>query len=317
MKRRKISNYINPSFWVFLSISALLWYGNKMSGRYTTEIVLPIELVNDFSSSLWIEEPLRSVNCRVEGFGRQLLAYKMRFGDRVVIPMSQLTLVPLNGSEGVFRMDKSSLTGAISTVVKDLRIHEVLDTALTISVSPVESRRMPVESRLSIGLSDQYMQIGELSLKPDSVDVRGPVVMLDSMMAVFTEPREYMDLKMSVSGLVGLEQRKGVLLSEKEVAYSAEVLQFTQQTVEIMVEIENLPEHLKATIVPSRVTVVLNTPIRDYNRITEGLLRARIDYNVAQDNYNGRCFIRIDSLPVGAEVIRVDPQFVEPFFSRR
>lgn len=317
VKRGKISHYIKPSFWVFLLIAALLWYGDKLGGRYTTEVTLPIEVRNDFSSKLWIEQPLGEVNCRVEGIGGKLMAYKMKLGDRAVIPMSQLTLVPVGGTERLFRVDKRSLTGALASVVKDLRIHEILDTALTISVSPVEIRRMPVRSRIVVGTARQYMPVGGVVFEPDSVDVRGPEAMLDSMEAIFTRPRRYKEVKGSVAGRIDLEQRDGVLLSDKQVDYRAEVVPFTQHTLELPVRVDNLPEGMQATIVPSRVTVVVNVPLRDYERIREERLHACVDYDRVRVEPSGKCAVRIDSLPAGTEVIRIDPQYVEPFFTKR
>ena len=105
--KRKLSHYIKPSFWVFLLIAILLWYGDKLGNRYTTEVVLPVEVQNDFSSKLWIEKPTGEVNCRVEGVGGRLMAYKLKLGERIVIPMSQLTLLPIEGTERMFRVDKS------------------------------------------------------------------------------------------------------------------------------------------------------------------------------------------------------------------
>lgn len=317
MKREKISHYIKPSFWVFLLIAALLWYGDKLGGRYTTEVVVPIEVRNDFSSKLWIEQPLGEVNCRVEGIGGKLMAYKLKMVDRAVIPMSQLTLVPVRGQDRVFRVDKSSLTGALAAAVKDLRIHEILDTALTIGVSPVEIRRMPVRSRIELGTARQYMLVDGIAFDPDSVAVRGPRVVLDSMEAVFTRRRKYKDLKASVAGRIDLEQRYGVLLSDKQVDYRAEVVPFTQHTLELPVRVENMPEGMQATIVPSRVTVVVNVPLRDYERIREERLHACVDYNQVRGEESGKYAVRIDSLPAGTEVMRVEPQFVEPFFTLR
>lgn len=317
MKFAKITHYIKPSFWVFLLVAALLWYGNKLGGRYTTEVELPIEVTNDFSSKLWIEHPVGRMNCRVEGIGARLLTYKMNMGDRVVIPMSQLTLIPVKDKERLFRVDKNSLTGALASAIKELRIHEILDTALTISVSPVETRRMPVQSRIEIGTARQYMQVGPVTFTPDTVEVRGPKVVLDSMEAVFTRTKRYKDLKSSVIGRIDLEQRSGVLLSARQADYRVEIVPFTQHTLELPVRVDNLPDGMQAVIVPSRVTVVVNVPLRDYERVREERLHAGVDYNETRERESGRYAVRIDSLPAGTEVMRVEPQYVEPFFSWR
>lgn len=313
--KRKLSHYIKPSFWVFLLIAILLWYGDKLGNRYTTEVVLPVEVQNDFSSKLWIEKPTGEVNCRVEGVGGRLMAYKLKLGERIVIPMSQLTLLPIEGTERMFRVDKGSLTGALAGAVKDMRIHEILDTALTIAVSPVEIRRMPVRSRIEIETAQQYMLVGGVKCDPDSVEVRGPKVVLDSMEAVMTARRRYKNVKSNVVGRVALEKNDEVMLPITEVDYLAEVLPFTQHTLELSVKVEHMPKGVQATIVPSRVQVVVNVPLRDYERIREEQLHACVDYSQVRALESGKCAVRIDSLPAGTEILRVEPQFVEPFFT--
>lgn len=315
--KRKITRYIKPSFFVFLLVAALLWYGNKLEGRYTTDVMLPIEIRNDYSSRLWIEHPMAVVGCRVEGIGGKLLAYRTGAGDRVVVPMSHLTLVPVRGTDRLFRIDKASLTEAISGAVKDLRIQQILDTALTISVSPVERRRMPIESRMDIQLARQYMLVGGVRLTPDSVDVRGPRAVLDSMRAIYTRSKRYRDLRETVSGRIDLEQPENVILSDRQVDYRVDVLAYTQQTLELPVRVANLPEGWQGIVVPSRVTVVVNVPLRDYERIREERLHASVDYRAVRDDASGKYAVQVDSLPSGTEIVRIDPQFVEPFFSRR
>lgn len=315
--KRKISTVIKPSFWVFLLIAALLWYGDKLGERYTTVITIPVEVKNDFTSRLWIEQPQGKILCRAEGMGGKLMAYKLNMGEPAIIPMSQLSLIPLPGSDRYFRVDKNALTGALAATLKDLRIHEILDTALIISVSPVESKRMPVNSRINIQTARQYMLVNGVHLDPDSILVRGPKIILDTMKAISTRPRQYKDVKTTQVGQIGLEQHEGVLLSVQQVDYRADVVPYTQHTLELPVRVKHLPEGVQATIVPARVTVVVNVPLRDYERIREERLHACVDYEQVRAETSGRCAVHIDSLPVGTEIMRIEPQFVEPFFIQR
>lgn len=314
--KRNISTFIKPSFWVFLLIATLLWYGDKLGERYTTEIMIPIEVKNDFSSRLWIEQPKGELLCRAEGVGGKLMAYKLHMGEPAVIAMSQLTLTPLPGSDRYFRVDKNALTGAMASALKDMRIHDILDTALIINVSPVESRRLPVKNRMDIHTARQYMLVNGVAFDPDSVNVRGPKVILDTLEAVYTRPRRYDNVRATLVGQIDLEQQDGVLLSDQQVDYQAEVRPFTQHTLELPVRVEHLPQGVQAVIVPSHVTVVVNVPLRDYERIREERLHACVDYHTARETSSGRCAVRVDSLPPGTEIMRIEPQFVELFFVR-
>ncbi len=63
--------------------------------------------------------------------------------------------------------------------------------------------------------------------------------------------------------------------------------------------------------------VTLNVPLRDYERIREEQLHAYVDYRDALHQPSGRSEVRIDSLPLGTEILRIEPQDVETFFTRR
>lgn len=318
MKFRQITRYIRyikPSFWIFLVIAILLWYFTKLGYRYTTEIPLAFEVTNDFSSRLWIDQPRGQVNCRAEGVGSKLLAYKFRLADRLVIPMSQLTLRPVAGSDELFRVDKNSLIGALSAAGKELRIHAILDTALTIRVSPVESRRMAILSRIDVYPARQYMPVGEPRFSPDSVDVRGPRSLLDTLSGIYTRRREIRNAKGDLTGHIELAPPAGLLLSERQTDYRIDIQPYTQQTLELPVRIENMGSQTRAVILPSRVRVTVNVPLRDYEHIREEQLHAYVDYRHAVSQPSGRSEIRIDSLPLGTEILRIEPQYVETFFT--
>lgn len=315
--KQKLRSYFNFSFLIFLLVAALLWYGNKLGGRYTTEVMLPVRIQNDFSSRMWVEKPLIQVHARVEGVGTSLMAYKVNVGERMTIPMSQLNLTPVAGEERTFRIDKGSLVGALSAEMKDLRVHQVLDSVIVIRVSPVESRKMAVESRIEVEPARQYMEIGMPLLTPDSVEVRGPKSILDSMQVVSTRTKHYSSLKMSVAGNIDLVQPEGVLLSNRQVDYRIEVVPFTQQTLELPVRIVNMPEGWESMTVPAKVTVTLNVPLRDIERVRGGRIFATVDYAQLRLDGGGKSPVRIDSLPGGTEIIQVDPQFVEPFFIKQ
>lgn len=317
MKFNRITHYIKPSFWIFLVISALLWYITQLGYRYTTEIPLSVEVTNDFSSRLWIDQPRTTIHCRAEGVGSKLLAHKLHLADRLVIPMSQLTLVPVPESDELFRIDKTSLTGALAASGKELRILEILDTALTIRVSPVETRRMAILSRIDILPARQHMPIGQPRFRPDSVDVRGPRSLLDSLSGIYTRPRRISDAQGTLSGHIELTPPAGTLLSERQTDYRIDIVPYTQHTLDLPVRIEHLEKQTQAIVIPGRVRVTLNVPLRDYERIREEQLHAYVDYRDALHQPSGRSEVRIDSLPLGTEILRIEPQDVETFFTRR
>ncbi len=307
---------LRPSFLVFLVIATLLWCANKLSGNYQAQLRLSVEVYNDFLAQVWIAQPEISVQCRVEGDGTTLMSHLVGTGRHLSVPMSELQLIPVAG-QGNYKIEKLSLIAAMDRALKELRVTQVLDSAIHIRVSPIQGRRMAVRSRISVEPAGQYMQIGQTRFTPDSVEVRGPRMVLDSIGGIFTREKSYAGLKTSVDGVIELVQPPGMMIAPARVNYTVQVLPYTQSIVELPVGVKHLPDSLGSLTVPQVVSVVVNVPIRDYDRVQAGGFSAFIDYRQAQQGRGARCAVQVDSLPDGAEVVRVEPQFVEPFFMKK
>lgn len=314
--KEKLLTLLRPSFLVFLVIATLLWCANKLGGNYQAQLKLIVEVRNDFSAQVWIAQSEIAVQCRVEGDGTSLMSHLMGAGRHLVVPMSELQLLPAAG-EGNYKVEKLSLVAALDRAVKELRVVSVLDSAIHIRVSPIEGRRMAVRSRIHVQPSGQYMQIGTVEFTPDSVEVRGPKVLLDSIGGIWTRDKSYAGIKGSVGGTIELQKPRGIMISPEQVSYAVQVLPYTQSVVELSVRVLHLPDSLQSMTVPAAVRVVVNVPLRDYDRVRLGGLTAAVDYRQALRERGKRCVVQIDSLPDGAEVVRVEPQFVEPFFMKR
>lgn len=321
MKKR-----ISPSLFLFLLVAALLWYGNKLGQHFTTEIVVPIQIENDYESKLWIEQPLLKVRCSVEGVGSKLLAYSLGVAEPLSIPMSQLIggVAPLNGLESAesdtlhkYYIDAQNLTAALSSAAKEIRILQAISDNIAIEAWPMRSRRMAINSHIEVTPARQYIQVGTTELLPCSVTVRAPMRLLDSLGAISTTKREIFNLKGSSAGRIALESHPGIVLSEQQVGYNVKTSPYTQQVIELPIRAVHVPEGFSCLIVPAQASVVVNVPLESYEQIRPERLHATIDYGTQRDNQNGLCIVRVDSLPRGAEVIRIEPQAAEPFLVKR
>ncbi len=144
MKKHKRS-YIEPSFFVFLVLSALLWFAGRLDKRYTTELTLPVHIENDYTAvPVAISPASVTLSMRVEGTGSYIIAYKVGTGHRISIPMSRLATAPgvqyTTGDNGATRLNivSPTLGDMISGAAKDIRVLQVLDTAAIVTITPLK-----------------------------------------------------------------------------------------------------------------------------------------------------------------------------------
>ncbi len=108
---QRFRRWLLPIFMMMLVASFILWYISKLSYTYTTELDVRVE----------IENTNIDVRCVVEGVGTNLFGYKIKGGEKIRIPISELRY-EIDDSESVITLSENSLSGAISVRFSDIKI---------------------------------------------------------------------------------------------------------------------------------------------------------------------------------------------------
>ncbi len=305
------------SFLLFLLAALLLWYGNKLGGRFSTDVTLPLEIVNDYDASYWVEQSRLRVNATIEGTGTKLLKYKLGVAPAISLPMSKLITSPLRNGQRQVKLTNNAFGAVLAGQMEEVNLIRVLDTAIVVRVSAVESRRMAVISRLNIEPAREYLLVGAVRLSPDSITVRGPKVILDSIGAgVHTKAKSYRRQKLSLSGRIELDPVEYLLYSQRRVEFQAEITPYTEQRVELPVEVANLPEGLQALTLPATVKALLQIPPDRLDELQRRAPRASINYLKCVESPRRNDLVQIDSLPRGARVVLITPPSAELFLTQ-
>lgn len=305
-------------FVLFLAIALGLWYFNKLSYRYTTEVPVTFEFTTDYNSDVWVENPDFEIACLVDGVGRNLIKYQTGVASRFKIPLSQISFRPTTSRDPyMFEIDETSLMRAIAALQNDIAIVQIYDTLPWVKVSQTSTAMIPVKSNIEIGCKKQFMQVGQTKIEPQKVELRAAWAVLDTLQYIETESLMLEDLDHSVSGSIGLRLPHGVISQLPTVRYTADITGYTEMNFKLPVVIDNLPDSLTYSLTPILVNVVIKIPLRSYTRSYDRVPIASIDYR-QRDHLLGTLFrVTIDSLPEEVVIKSIKPEFVEPFFQIR
>ena len=321
-KPRRIKAFLNvfkqQAFITFLVLSMLLWFFNHLGNRFTTEIHMPVHIVTDYYSNVWVEQDELEVRCLVEGEGRRLMLYKFGLVGDLDVPASDLAFTRDYRSNNPYGnlIDRQTMLRALALGIKDINFLQVIDSLLTVNISPMKNARLPIRNNIRIEPDRQYMQVGPTLLTPDSINVKAPEMVLDSIKHVDTQSRNFIRARRALNGSVGLQFPSSMISEVSSVRYSADVTSYTEVEYTLEVEITSLPASIKPTMVPPTVDLLLKVPLRSYNWYQSKTPVAKIDYATKEDNLSSLFPVKIDSLPPGVEVISLNPEFVEAFFEK-
>lgn len=311
MKHNKLLEAIwrQRIFILFITVAALLWYINKLSHQYTNDVTIAVRLVPDYGSDVFVDDSFKFVRCNVQSDGRLLMLYNWGGAPPVEIPISALEMTQVSPYR--CKIDVGSLQMAIQSRLTDTKINTIIDNELEVTVSTIVSRRVAVESRIDINCRRQFMVEGQLHIAPDSVDIKAPQVVLDTLRAITTEQIELDDVFRSVSGVADLMVPTNVVCKIQSVKYGARIEAYTEMEYQLPIIAHGIKFGQQCVVVPKQCDVLVKIPMASCRNDIKP--QASIDCRTP-DLFAA---IAIDSLPKGAQVVKIEPSFVEFFITKQ
>ncbi len=246
--KQLVERLISPVFIVLLLVSFALWFIMRLSQEYTTSITVDVQLVTDFDANVWAQSEPIPVKLVAKGVGRDLIMYKVGYGQPVSVAVSALTLDKEN--EYVYRISTRSLERAINAKERNFSVVAITDTIPTIEISEIAEKRVAVVPNIEVNCEKQYIMDGDIKLAFDSVTLRGAKVLLDEVESVYTAHDNYNDVRSSFSGLAPLNIPSGLIANVDAVSFSVAVVGYTEYTVSLDVKSSDIGNIM---IVPSTV----------------------------------------------------------------
>ena len=174
----------------------------------------------------------------------------------------------------------------------------------------VDYRKVPVYPISSISFRNQYTNVGDLKLVPDSVTIYGELNVLKNIDRINTKPLKISDLGVDIQGVIGLEPVSKVRFSTDEVNYSLDVTRYVEIRTEVKVGVRNVPSDKEMVIIPSKVQASLKCqfPLKGE---PEQELELFVDYQDFEQTVSGKCPVRSTGLPEGVISYELEPFYLE------
>ncbi len=308
---------------LFFIIALTLWYMTKLSGSYTTDIIIPIELVTEKESGEWIENPLIKVKANCQSDGRTILSYRMNLTNSIQVPVSKLVID--KKSKYQYSIELESLARAIQSQTKELNINYINDTVPTFNLAETNTKKVPIISDINISYAAQHMNpTGKIILGFDSVTVKAPSIILDTINSIRTIEVWYKNLNHPVKSDIALLIPDNIVSDHTKVPYEINVERCTQYKFTIDVASSKPARHEYSgrtifqqivaeknslTVIPKQVTIFLNMPLSADTKKND--IKAYVDYNSRSSSpiYD----VKLDHLPEGSEIIAIEPRVVNVY----
>lgn len=294
-------------------VAVLVWLYVVTENTYEYSVEVPIHPVNLDAGHVIENDIPRVATVRVLGKGRALLTLFMRRDARL--------LMNLNRLDARGRMVLSPEDVLLPTQGKSIRASEVVSPdTLYVNIVPRKERKLPLKSRLEVQPANGYVAVGGVTLIPDSVLVSGPIGIVDTLSAAYTEDRRLKHTRRNVNTRLRVMSHASGKLSftPSEVAARVDIQKTGQRELSgVPVEVLRVPPGHQITVMPATARIQLEGGREYLDGLKVDSFRVYIDYKRhggGQDNTDRTTRVEKDvpaylDLPASVRALSVEPRF--------
>jgi len=264
--------------------SCLFWFIFSLQETYTRVLNLPTEVTDVPDGMALTSLPPEEVQVQVVGEGVQLLRYYY------------------NPPRISFRVNGGALDvqAAAREALGNVVLQSVSPRTVDITTGPTEWKRVRVQPRVELQLKSGHRVIPPVRIRPDSVTLVGARSILGDIRSWPTERRTLGGVDDSVTTMIPLQDSLRGLVSfdTREVAYFADVQEFTQAVRMVDVRVTGMPPGRQVSLDPSRVELTYQIPLSQFDLAQESEdLFLEVPWAAMRDDNSGMVFPSLRTPP--------------------
>lgn len=269
------------SFFFFLFFAVVIWIFVQFSKQYNEIIDIPVSYVNIPPDKLLSPDNPSVLKLRMEENGFKIAWFSL-FPPTLYIDVSKS--VEQDGKLLYF-IDENR-NEILSQLNIDFEDSQFVKDVLSIQFQQKEEKILPVISNIEVNFAAGYSSIETLSIQPDSVTVSGPRKLLDTLTRLTTRDLKLQKVNDDLDGSIGIDTSglKDLTIYTPEVEYMLDVEKFTEGSVDVPIELINVPEGLNVVIFPKQTLLFFQVVLNDYSKVNASDFRVVADFSKLQGN---------------------------------
>lgn len=304
-------------FTLCILCSALFWLFNKLTQETSAEFYKIVKF-NAFPNELLPASLSDSlIKYKVQATGIRLISnYFFSKTDTITISADALPVINREGKQYHY-VTEARLSEMLSeSIVPGASMLNIRPDSLFLELVPAVEKMLPVKLNAEITFEQRFRQYGELQVNPDSVLVKGPKTIVDTLHYVSTEFWKSGKLRQSSEKLLRLENlhaAKSLQFDQELVRVVVPVAEYTESSIELPIEID-CPDNIEPAqirLFPNKAHVSYLVALQDYRKVSENMFSALVVCPQSQPNSDGRLEVQLEAHPSFVQILAIRPAVVE------
>lgn len=291
-------------FLLFVFVSFTFWLSTKLSNIYTLEQSFTL-LLTEVPEGIIPSDTSRKIKASVTASGFEILLYRL-FDKSVTISLQEADFSSTLGRVSL-RNQQFSIE---QQLFDNTRLNQIYPENLNIVYSRLDEKRVAVVPQTQIQLRAGYLSDFPIQSKPDSILVRGPKSILDTLKGVSTMFFEATDVYEGISQEVGLKSIPELQLEQETVQLVMPVSRYSEKEFVLQVEVINLPLGVRVKLFPPTAKLRATLPMALLNTVKESDFRLVVDCENLQDQESKSLKLTLLKQPPGLKQLIWEPEEV-------
>lgn len=284
----------------------------SLSKEYNVSLSFPVTYINLPADKVIASNLPESIEFEISADGYSLLEYKFKHARQsVTIDMKDFKSLPTKNQ--YYFLTNSRIDKMLSQFKNEVSILKISPDTIFLNFNKKVTRRVRVIARLHLNFESQYQQTDSVELTPAFIDISGAADVIGKINFVETVPVTLKNVTRPVSVKLSIQKTPGlkfVELSPDAVHAKVKVAKFTEGSLQLPVEVENLPHGYGLKTFPDKVTIKYNVSFDNYEKISPVEFRASIDYMKIEPG-SKKLKIQLVKYPSEIRSIKIIPEKVE------
>ena len=268
-------------FLMFLVCSSLIWFLNNLAETYTNNATFNLKYYNIPDSLMLTKASKNKVDVRIQANGFQFLSFNFR-NKEVKIDLSTAS-----NKKGQYFIPQNIYRKQIDKQLKSMTLLEIDRDTLFFEFTQVSIKKVPVNSKVTINLSQNHILDGPLRIEPNMVTIKGPKNIIDTINAVNTVRLEFPEETSNFAHQVELLKEKelaNITYSNNTVFIYGKVARFSEKMILVPIKVINLPEGFEIRTFPDAVSVLCRGKLDDLKNLDSLDFEVVADYGPIKEN---------------------------------
>ena len=289
-----------------LLLAAAIWLLHNLSLSYSATMSASIIARSNIPGRF--EESVAPVTvearCRATGFR---ILRNRRLEKRGPVTVWFEPEVWRQAGDDSFIIPSNELSAYIDKIFgPEVRLESFSSSGVSFRFARENHKKVPVRLVRNVTYKPQYMALGDIRVRPDSVIIYGEQKYIEMFDQVLTRPLELSGVSASRNGSILLDVPKGVRLSETAVDYQLDVARFVEIRRSVKVQSRGVPSGRRLEIFPSTAELVIRRAF-PASGTPEDDLGLYIDYRDFNSSRTGRCVAKISGMTPGILACELTP----------